>query len=99
MKAAFLLAGILLAGSARAQNQVEWSLAIEPAKAAPGSKVQARLEGKIAAGWHLYSLSTPKGGPIPTTIRLLDSPAVESQRIFEPKPKRAFDPNFNLDTE
>jgi thiol:disulfide interchange protein len=99
MRAALLLAVMLLAGSARAQNQVEWALTLEPAKAAPGGKVLARLHGKIASGWHLYSLSTPKGGPIPTTIRSVDAASVESQRIFEPKPKRAFDPNFNLDTE
>src|SRR5262249_37491551 len=39
--------------------------------------------------------TTPKGGPIPTTLALADTPA----KIYQPKPGRRFDPNFNLDTE
>jgi thiol:disulfide interchange protein DsbD len=49
-------------------------------------------------GWHLYSLSTPKG-PIPTTIKLTENPAVESYEIHQPQPDVIFDPNFKLDTE
>jgi thiol:disulfide interchange protein len=93
---------LLLAASsilAQKYNPVTWSLRLVPPSAQPGSKVLARLEGKIEAGWHLYSLTTPPGGPNPTTIRLADNPAVERFRVLEPPPKRAFDPNFNLDTE
>ena len=57
------------------------------------------MEAKLDAGWHLYSLTTPRGGPNPTTIHVTDNPAVETFRVFEPPPKRAFDPSFNLDTE
>jgi thiol:disulfide interchange protein len=102
MKAAYLILGVLLAaGAGRAEklDPAKWSLAVDPTTAPPGSSVLARLEAKIEPGWHLYSLSTPAGGPIPTTIRLADSAAVGGFRIFEPRPKRAFDPNFNLDTE
>src|SRR5579864_8527362 len=102
MNAAYLILGVLLAaGAGRAEklDPAKWSLAVDPATAPPGSSVLARLEAKIEPGWHLYSLSTPAGGPIPTTIRLADNAAVGGFRIFEPRPKRAFDPNFNLDTE
>jgi len=102
MKAArFLLTLLLAVGSSFAEklDPAKWSLELQPAAAAPGSKVLARLQAKIEPGWHLYSLTTPAGGPIRTTIRLDDNAAVESFRVFEPQPKRAFDPNFNLDTE
>jgi thiol:disulfide interchange protein len=92
---------LLAAGCALAQgigsNQVKWSLAVEPASAAPGAKVLARLTGRIDPGWHLYSLSTP--GAIQTTVQLAPNAAVESYRVLQPPPKRKFDPNFNTDTE
>ena len=80
-------------------DPAHWSLELQPTAAPPGSKILARLEAKLDAGWHLYSLTTPRGGPNPTTIHLTDNPAVETFQVFEPPPKRAFDPNFNLDTE
>src|SRR5579859_5851418 len=101
MKAAYLFLAVLLApGSTFAEklDPAKWSLELQP-PAAPGSKVLARLEAKIEPGWHLYSLTTPAGGPIPTTIRLADNAAIERFRVFEPKPKRARDPVFNLDVE
>src|SRR5438445_5571063 len=101
MKAACLFLAVLLAArSALAEklDPAKWPLDLPPA-AAPGTTVTARLEAKIEPGWHLYSLTTPAGGPIPTTIRLADNPAIERFRMFEPKPKRARDPVFNLDVE
>ena len=102
MKAAFLfLAGLLAAGSTFAEklDPAKWSLELQPTSAAPGSTVTARLEAKIEPGWHLYSPTTPAGGPIPTTIHLADNAAVERFRVFEPKPKRARDTVFNLEVE
>jgi|SRR5579871_354874 len=92
--------GLVAAGAASAKlDPVQWSLALSPAAAPPGSRIVARLEAKLDPGWHLYSPTTPRGGPNPTTIHVADNPAVDSFRVFEPVPKRAFDPNFNLDTE
>lgn len=94
-----ILLGWTWAATAQRLDPVKWTLAVEPSSAPPGSKVLAHLTAKIDPGWHLYSLSTPKGGPIPTTIRVLDNPAVEGFRVHQPPPVRAFDPNFKLDTE
>lgn len=102
MRAARLTLCIVLAGGlvfAQKLNPVKWSLELQPAAAPPGSKISARLEAKLDPGWHLYSPTTPRGGPNPTTIHVAENPAVAAFRVFEPPPKRAFDPNFNLDTE
>lgn len=102
MRAARVLLALLLtaaSGAAEKLDPAKWSLELQPAAAAPGSKILARLQAKIESGWHLYSLTTPAGGPIRTTVHLADNAAVASFRVFEPPPKRAFDPNFNLDTE
>ncbi len=90
----------LLASGALAQTpeHVKWSLDLTPASAPPGAKVLGHLKATIDPGWHLYSLSTPPG-PIPTTIKIADRPAIERVRILQPKPDRKFDPNFNSDTE
>ncbi len=92
----FLLLAALPA-LAQGPNNVHWSLALDPAAAAPGSKVLARLEGKIDPGWHVYAMTS--AGAIPTTIKLARNPAVEKFRVLEAPPKKAYDPNFQLDTE
>jgi len=102
MRAARLTLCIWLAtvGVASAKlDPAHWSLELQPTAAPPGSKILARLEAKLDPGWHLYSPTTPRGGPNPTTIHVAENPAVATFRVFEPSPKRAFDPNFNLDTE
>ena len=91
---------LLFAGLAFAQrpDPVKWSLAVETPAAPPGSKVLARLTAKIDPGWHLYSLSTPKG-PIPSTVSLLDNQAVAGYQVYQPRPVVTFDQNFKSDTE
>lgn len=95
-----ILAGVIFVSSSFAQrpDPVQWSLALEPASAAPGSRVLARLTAKIETGYHLYSLSTPEG-PIPTTLTVKENPAVAKFEIYQPRPHVAFDPNFKVDSE
>lgn len=101
MKVRLLLALVLASLPALPQrlDPIKWSMTLEPAAAAPGGKALARLEARMQPGWHLYSLTTPKGGPIPTTIRLAENPVVAAFQVYQPRPVRAFDKNFNLDTE
>ena len=82
-----------------AEDPVQWTLTFEAKSAPPGSHVLAKFAAKIEPGWHLYSLTTPKGGPIPTTSSLLDNPMVAGFKILQPKPERKLDPNFQIDTE
>jgi thiol:disulfide interchange protein DsbD len=92
------LAALAVASHA-AQDPVQWSLTPEKTAVAPSGTVLARLTATLEPGWHLYSPTTPKGGPIPASLGLADSPAVASVHIYEPTPERRFDPNFQLDTE
>ena len=78
-------------------NHVQWRFEVSPQSAASGGEVFGKLTGTIDSGWHLYSITTPPG-PIPTTIKLADSPG-SNLTIYQPKPERKFDPNFNADTE
>jgi thiol:disulfide interchange protein len=85
------LLALLCAGTAFAQvSHVAWTLTA--GRAADGGAL-VRAEGKVDAGWHLYSASSPAG--IPTSFQIGGKPA----RVFQPAPKRAFDKNFDADTE
>jgi thiol:disulfide interchange protein len=90
---------ILFATVVAAQDPVHWTLTSDAAKASPGSTVPLNLTAQLDEGWHLYSLTTPKGGPIPTTISIAENPAVGGFKIFQSSPVRKFDPNFGIDTE
>ena len=95
-----LLALLLLVEAASGQrlNPAQWSLGIEPARAAPGSQVLGRLAVRLDPGWHLYSLTTPRP-PIATTITLAGDAPSQGLKIYAPAPIRKFDPNFGVETE
>ncbi|HZT31445.1 MAG TPA: cytochrome c biogenesis protein CcdA [Bryobacteraceae bacterium] len=97
--AATLVALLSLGGAAQAQkpDQVKWSLTLEPAAAPPGSRVLAHFQGKIDPGWHVYSMTT--AAAIPTTVKVAPNAVSERVRVFAPPPRRAFDKNFNEETE
>ena len=82
-------------------DPVQWTL--EPYKDAsnvkPGGHAWLQLTAKIQPGWHLYSPTTPPGGPIITSVKLNESPAVASYQLYRPQPVRKLDPNFQLETE
>ena len=84
-------------------DPVQWTLTADQAKAGKGGQAILRLTATIQPGWHLYSPTTPPpgpdGGPIPTSLKLDESPAVEKTIIYQPKPDQKFDPNFNLSVE
>lgn len=99
MRRAAIALLLVLVGQARAQrlDPVKWSLTVEPAKAAPGSKILAHVHAAIEPGWHLYGLATPPPSR-PTRISLT-GPVSDSPQIFQQEPKRAFDQNFNIETQ
>jgi thiol:disulfide interchange protein len=91
----FALAAIAQA----AEDPVQWTLAFESKTAAPGSHVLAKFTGTIQPHWHVYSMTTPPGGPNPTTASIAENPAVAGYKIYQPKPERKLDPSFGIDTE
>jgi thiol:disulfide interchange protein DsbD len=92
----FLLALPLLAAKI---DPVQWTLTAKQASVPPGGKILFHLTATIDSGWHLYSPTTPPGGPIITKITLADSPAFTNWNLRRPTPVRKLDPNFQIDTE
>jgi thiol:disulfide interchange protein len=91
------LALLCFIGCASAQQHAQWSAVADPPMALPGQGAQIRVTAKIDPGWHLYSASTPAG--LPTSFTFGDGAPAEIKRVLQTPPKRAFDPNFEADTE
>ncbi len=80
-------------------DPAHWSLALEPSAAPPGSSVVGRLEVTLEDDWHIYSPTTPPGGPIPTSIELEQNEAIAGAAIYQLPPVTKLDPAFQIDTE
>ncbi len=83
----------------RVRNPVLVDATVDPSAVAPGASVTARLVAKMEPGWHIYALTSPAGGPTPTTVKLGETPVASSIKVYQPKPAVKFDPNFNINVE
>jgi len=83
------------------EDPVHWTLTPAGGNAvvAPGGVAYFELKATVDPGWHLYSPTTPPGGPIITKIQISPNPLIKSSQIFRPQPVRKLDPNFQIDTE
>jgi len=93
-----LLAILLLSVPVFAQVPARWSLASD-ASSKPtikqGEAFKSELKVEIDAGWHLYALEQPAGGPIATTIKVTEGRPFEiAGKIESPKPKVETDTLF-----
>lgn len=60
--------------AAQVQHPVKWSYTVRPKGA---GKYEVVAKATIEKGWHLYSQTTPDGGPIPTSFRFTKNPLVD----------------------
>jgi hypothetical protein len=75
-----------------------WFLALDRPKVRVGEWFVARIKVEIAKGYHLYSVTQPAGGPLPTCIS--DPPGLRRAWVAPwPQPTRIFDPKFGMETE
>lgn len=95
----FVLAALALPAMAQVLNPVAVEAKLEPAQVKPGGKAKVLITLKLEPSWHVYSLTQP---PPPRGMRV----AVDESGPFkadgapqQPKPKIAFDPNFEIDTQ
>ena len=95
-----LLLAFLFSLPVYAQNPVKWSATLEPAGARAGEGGRVVLKAQIEAPWYIYAPSTPPGGPVATSIKLLPSKALTmAGKLAQPKPDSHFDEGFQMKTE
>ena len=56
---------------AQVKDPVKW---VFTAKKISAGKYEVHLTAAIGSGWHLYSQTTPSGGPVATTISFMKNP-------------------------
>ncbi len=83
-----------------APTPVTVQASVGDAPLAPGSAAEIAVKATLASGWHIYSLTQPAGGPVPTTVKLdpcgpLQTAGPVRQGSFE---KHA-EPAFGVDVE
>ena len=62
---------LLSAVNAQVRNPVQWAFT---AKKINATTYEVHLTAHIESGWHLYSQTTPDGGPVATTIEFSKNP-------------------------
>ena len=97
MKNIFLALALLLgAGAARAQilTPVKWAYA---AKKTSPTEAILYLKATMDAGWHVYSQTGQKGGPVKTTITFTPAKAYAlAGPTQEPTPVTKYEPVFEM---
>jgi thiol:disulfide interchange protein len=97
---AFVLCLTFAPSLAGPQSKVAFTARLEPAGARAGEGAQVVLTAKIEPPWHMYSLTSPAGGPIPTSIELAPGKALAAGgKAVQPPPKKEHDAGFNMEVE
>lgn len=83
--------------TAAQSRPVSWSIRTSGKVYKASDKLRVELEAQIELGWHIYSITQPPGGPIPTRITL---PTDQSFRlagtIKAPQPEIEMDEGFGI---
>ena len=77
MKKSFLTVSLLLlftAIHAQVKNPVAWNFS---AQQISKGQYEVRLSATLEKGWHIYSQTTPEGGPAPTQIQFTRNPLLQ----------------------
>jgi thiol:disulfide interchange protein len=90
---------ILVSASTQAQSPATFSFSIDPDVLHPGETATIAVNVRIADDWHIYSTTTPPGGPYPTEIVLNTGRLVQVGAPIQPEPIIEHDPNFDLKVE
>ena len=62
---------IVSAMNAQVKSPVQWSFSSKKINA---TTYEVHLTASIESAWHIYSQTTPEGGPVPTSIEYLQNP-------------------------
>lgn len=97
-----LLAGLTATLAAqRPADIVKWSAEAPAGSVRAGSTAKIGLTARIEEGWKLYSLTQPKGGPIPLAIGVAKGApfTLTAKNITSPAPKLQKDEVFSSETQ
>jgi len=93
-----LLLSIATLGYSQIQNPVTWSFS---SKKIDAKTYEVHIVATVDDGWHLYSQTTPDGGPIPTSISFTKNPLITTNRPAKEigKLEQRHEPLFGVDVK
>ena len=98
MKKLFLACSLLIIGllSHAQESPVKW---VFSAKKKTAGIYDISMAATVPTRWHIYSQTTPAGGPLPTKISFSSNPlvSISGAAIEEGKSKTIHDKNFGVD--
>lgn len=91
-----LLLLVSCAGLVQAQDVVKWKVA---AKKIADKTFEVRFSATVQQPWHIYSQTTPEGGPLPTVFNFAKNPLLKLEgKVKETgKVKKKFEEVFEID--
>lgn len=94
----FLMFCLAMTATAQQQNPVSWTAGA--VKAADGL-YKVTITATVPAPWHIYSQSTPDGGPVPTSFSFNKNPlvSVTGKTAEKGDLKTTHDKNFGVDVK
>ncbi len=90
---------VLQSSVALAQNEASFGVTVAPKTARVGEAVAVWIDVDLSDDWHIYSATTPPGGPYPTEIVLSGAGFRQVGAVIQPKPIVEYDPNFEMNVE
>ena len=93
-----LFFGLGILAKAQIQNPVQWTFS---AKKINATTYEIHMSAAIAGKWHMYSQTTPEGGPLPTTIEFSKNPLVTLEGTAKEvgKLQQKHEPLFGVDVK
>jgi thiol:disulfide interchange protein len=94
-----MLVILMLASTAHAQEPANFSVSVAPEVVRIGETVTVWIDVTLSDDWHIYSATTPEGGPYPSEFNLSGNGFKRVGPVIQPPPIKEHDPNFDMVVE
>ena len=84
---------------AHAQAPASFVVSATPEAVRVGETVTVWIDVTLTEDWHIYSATTPEGGPYPTEFVLSGEGFQRQGAVIQPPPIKEHDPNFDMQVE
>ena len=94
-----MLAILLLSTAVGAQEPASFSVSVMPDVVRVGETATVWIDVTLGDDSHIYSATTPEGGPYPTEFSITGKEFVQNGPVVQPPPIKEHDPNFDMMVE
>src|SRR5436853_2564526 len=94
----FIVFSIPFFSVAQVQNPVHWSYSVKKINT---TTYEVHLTASIDGKWHMYSQTTPEGGPVPTSVTFTKNPllTIDGKTKEVGKLEQKHEPLFGVDVK